>query len=143
MAGMGGKLPLTGGFVDADMLDVEAFEEVRQLELQLLEGRVRRSERRLTEILASDFVEFGSSGKLWDRDQIVRNLQKEEPVRRELDGFEARELAADVVLSTYRVRRFANDGRVAAISLRSSIWVRRDGRWQMVFHQGTRVSVTP
>jgi len=25
-------------------------------------------------------------------------------------------------------------------SLRSSLWVRRDNRWQMVFHQGTRLA---
>jgi hypothetical protein len=40
---------------------------------------------------------------------------------------------------TYRaVRRDESDHSEVA-SLRSSLWVIRDGRWQMLFHQGTRV----
>jgi hypothetical protein len=42
-------------------------------------------------------------------------------------------LAPDVVLATYRVV----DETRKQHTLRSSIWKLKDGRWQMVFHQGT------
>ena len=48
-----------------------------------------------------------------------------------MEEFRARELAPGCVLATFRV---VGDG---VRSLRSSIWLRRDGEWRMVFHQGT------
>ena len=46
----------------------------------------------------------------------------------------AAELGPDVVLLTYRL-----DG-VERPSLRSSVWVRAEGRWVLLFHQGTPTS---
>jgi hypothetical protein len=51
---------------------------------------------------------------------------------------QARELAPGLALVTYRAIRAA-PGALAVQSLRSSIWACRDGRWQMLFHQGTRI----
>jgi len=48
-----------------------------------------------------------------------------------VDDFEIELLATEVVLATYRMPP-------PHASLRSSIWVRRNGRWVMRFHQGTR-----
>ena len=39
---------------------------------------------------------------------------------------------ADAAHVTYRIANPATG------SLRSSLWIRRDLRWQMLFHQGTR-----
>jgi glyoxylase I family protein len=47
-----------------------------------------------------------------------------------MEDFAVARLGVGVALVTYRSR----DPRHAR---RSSIWVRRNGRWQMVFHQGT------
>jgi len=116
---------------------VDDLDEIRQLEERLLQVEVRRSEQQLSQILASTFMEIGSSGTVWNKDQIIRNLQGEQPARRVLDEFHAQALAPGVVLATYRVKRFAEADDLEASSLRSSIWVLRDGRWQMAFHQGT------
>jgi hypothetical protein len=43
-------------------------------------------------------------------------------------------LGPDVVLLTYRL-----DGP-GVPSLRSSVWVRADGRWVLLFHQGTPIA---
>jgi hypothetical protein len=48
-------------------------------------------------------------------------------------------LTADVALVTYRVVRRDRTEESTAASLRSSVWRHHGGRWQMVFHQGTRV----
>nr|WP_242947776.1 hypothetical protein [Desulfosporosinus lacus] len=47
-------------------------------------------------------------------------------------------LAPDVVLATYRAVKSNESREEMRNSLRSSIWKFLDGRWQMVFHQGTR-----
>lgn len=92
-------------------------------------------------LLADDFVEFGSSGKVWDKPSIVASMRMETPAERiTVEDFAARELAPDVVLVTYISRRGKKPagGPPAFSALRSSIWKRVDGKWQMIFHQGTK-----
>ena len=48
--------------------------------------------------------------------------------------FSVRELAEGVALVTYRT--VGMEGKEAR---RSSIWVRQLSRWQVIFHQGTRI----
>jgi hypothetical protein len=114
-------------------MQVEAAEAslVREQEERLLQPDVRASEAALGALLADDFVEFGSSGTVYDKRSIIAALLREVP-----DGepctmrdFATRRLAADIVLVTYRI--------VESRTLRSSIWRAAGGRWQMVFHQGT------
>ena len=113
---------------------------LRQLEEQLLAPEVRRSAERVGRMLADDFVEFGSSGRAYDKAQIIEALQQEAPdpdVRIRVTEFAARRLAPEVVLVTYRSVRQGAPGAAQVSRLRSSIWKMIDGRWQMVFHQGT------
>ena len=113
---------------------------LRQLEEELLKPEVRKSADRVARLLADDFIEFGSSGHAFDKAQIIEALQKETPdpaVRIRLTEFAARRLAPEVVLVTYRTVRQGGLDAAPASRLRSSIWKVIDGRWQMVFHQGT------
>ena len=48
-------------------------------------------------------------------------------------------VARDTVLVTYVSRSVAGPGWKPP-ALRSSLWVRRDARWQLLFHQGTRLA---
>src|SRR5689334_22665915 len=76
---------------------------VRHLEEQLLEPEVRRSADHVGRLLADEFIEFGSSGAIYDKRGIIDALQFEEPgttVR--MVDFTARPIASDVVLVTYR-----------------------------------------
>lgn len=112
---------------------VEAGEAslIRELEERLLRPDVRASEAALGALLTDDFVEFGSSGTIYDKRSIIAALLREEPdgEPRTMRDFAIRRLAADVVLVTYRI--------VESRTLRSSIWRAAGGRWQMIFHQGT------
>jgi hypothetical protein len=92
------------------------------------------------ELLAADFVEFGRSGAVYGRQQIVEALREERPAVRTMSDFSVRWLADDVALVTYRSARRDSDRAEPVHSLRSSIWRTIDGRWQMVFHQGTPTS---
>jgi hypothetical protein len=104
----------------------------RQLEEQLLRPEVRMSAERVGDLLADDFVEFGASGRIYNKKQIIDLLEREQGRGGQLTikDFLARQLAADVVLVTYRV--------VESLTIRSSIWRLTNGRWQIEFHQGTR-----
>jgi hypothetical protein len=89
----------------------------------------------LPALIADDFLEFGASGRIWDA-ATTRRLVAARPSAgsMELLDFAIDELAPGVVLATYRL----GEPRPAN---RSSIWVHRDGRWQMRFHQGTLTAV--
>jgi glyoxylase I family protein len=81
----------------------------------------------LLSLIADDFVEFGRSGRVWTRESMRDVLEGPPTSPIPIERFEVAELGDDVALVTYRAAR-AN---------RSSVWVRRQGRWQMRFHQGT------
>lgn len=112
--------------------------ELQRLEERLLVPDVRKSTQ-LTELLSDDFIEFGSSGRVYTKEDLVAALQAESPVTQTTSDFKVASLAPNVALLTYKIRR---DGQPPVHTLRSSIWVRSRGRWQMVFHQGT-VTSTP
>jgi hypothetical protein len=105
------------------------------LETSLHKSDIRNSVEITSALLADAFVEFGSSGRVWNKSSIVESMRGEERHDQEIvvEDFVARELASDVVLVTYMSRRSTGGLPV----LRSSIWKRSDGRWQMIFHQGT------
>lgn len=111
-------------------------EELRHLEERLLRPDVRKSAQALADLLADEFMEFGSSGRIFDKQQIIAALQDEPTSQRSLLDFKTMVLASEVVLTTYRVLRRTSGGQ-ATYTLGSSIWRLVEGRWQMVFHQGT------
>jgi len=117
--------------------DVSIEAHLRTLEEELLQVDVRKSATRLEALLAEGFIEFGSSGQVFDKQDIIDSLRSESPARRSLTDFKALPLGPGAVLTTYRVVRYGAPGEQSIHSLRSSVWRLLDGRWQMVFHQGT------
>jgi hypothetical protein len=115
--------------------------QLRILEESLLDTAVRRDRKRLRIMLAEDFVEFGSSGRIWTRNSIIELLSRETAFYPPMiEDFSCHFLTADVALVTYRtVRTDPSSGEVLA-SLRSSIWTSDSGAWKMRFHQGTRTA---
>jgi hypothetical protein len=109
----------------------------RQLEERLLLREGRSSPETVSALLAAEFVEFGRSGSVFNRQSVIEALQEEEAVERTMSDFSVRRLAQGVALVTYRSTRRDPEGGKDVHSLRSSIWKLIDGRWQMIFHQGT------
>lgn len=111
--------------------------EVVSLERALLDPRVRGDRAQVEALLHRDFVEFGSSGRRWDRDGILAMLAAEPPGDgpvAEVDRIDAVPLADDVVHLTYTACRADGTAR-----RRSALWRRVDGRWLLYFNQGTPV----
>lgn len=115
--------------------------ELRELEIRLLQPLVRSSPTEVAKLLADDFLEFGTSGRTYNKQQVVASLAEETPLHSaELVDFQARALAPDVALISYRtITRLTPDSEPVH-ALRSSIWSRSGGRWQLTFHQGTSTS---
>jgi hypothetical protein len=109
----------------------------RNLEQALHQPDVRHSRQELEALLAEGFVEIGRSGLRYDRQDVIASLLSE-PSGGAIAShdFSASSIARDVVLLTYRSQHVRSDG-TRRQTLRSSVWCRRDGRWQMAFHQGT------
>lgn len=108
-------------------------DHIRQLEEKLLSPEVRSSRIELKKLLAEGFFEFGSSGKVLYKDDDI-----EEGgigiVKMTLSDFELHPLSESVVLATYRIFNEVSKQH----SIRSSIWKLNEGKWKMVFHQGTK-----
>jgi hypothetical protein len=108
------------------------LDELLRLEETLLRLGPECDRARLESLLAADFVEFGASGRVWSRSEILEELAGAGERTLTLTEAVCRPLGADAALLTYRIPGQRE-------SLRSSLWARRDGRWQMFFHQGTLV----
>jgi hypothetical protein len=117
-----------------------AASQLRRLEQSLLDSAVRHDGDRLRQLLADDFLEFGSSGRIWTRKSIIDLLASETNFRPPaIEEFQCTWLSDKVALVTYRtVRTDPKSGEQVCSSLRSSIWTRQEGEWRMRFHQGTR-----
>lgn len=107
--------------------------QLRELEESLLETSVRKSER-VNQLLAEGFIEFGSSGRVFTKEQIIAALRTESPVKIAATQFRIELLSPNTALITYRAHRH---GEPPVDTLRSSIWQLQHGHWQMIFHQGT------
>lgn len=95
---------------------------------------MRASSEDAADLLHPNFVEFGASGRTWDRETILSSMRNNPAVSGDAADFCPEELAHDVVLLTYRIVG-------EQVSLRSSVWVREPGQgWRIRFHQGTRAS---
>jgi hypothetical protein len=117
---------------------MDAKEKLQELEEQLLTSAARHHAAELSSLLADEFREFGSSGKVFSKAEIISELQSETSVPLSLKSFEAYAVSDHAFLVTFRAVKEI-PGLPPAESLRSSLWIYRDGRWQMLFHQGTRV----
>lgn len=84
---------------------------------------------------ASDFVEFGRSGRIYTRGQAIRTEASPIQAKLPLPNLKLRVLDANTVQVTYDSEA-TYDG-VVEYAHRSSIWSRTEGRWVMRFHQGT------
>ncbi|TDF41535.1 DUF4440 domain-containing protein [Alteromonadaceae bacterium M269] len=112
-------------------MDID-FDEIMALEIELSQPTARKNLQRLSELIADDFEEFGSSGRVFNKDDIISELQTEDNVTYEIKDFRFTALSASCVLVKY-VSIF--EGKSA---LRSSIWIKRAEQWVVIHHQGTR-----
>ncbi len=112
---------------------------LKNLEEKLLDPRIRKCPDELTLLLADEFTEIGSSGKIYTKQSVIEGMLRDTQVSHYvIFNFKQLILAPDVVLVTYQLNRCnQNIKEAVCCSLRSSIWKIVDNQWRMVFHQGT------
>lgn len=109
------------------------------LERQLHNPAVRQSLAEAALLIADDFIEFGRSGKVYDKEGILKAMATEVPVTAcnlTAYGYNLRILAPNAAQLTYRTCR-KQENKPDIDTLRSSIWKLIDGHWQITFHQAT------
>lgn len=81
-------------------------------------------------------MEIGASGAAFGKSNVVTRLPDKWGVVFEVETMRVHRVSEDIVRLVYAAMR-VTDGDTRR-SLRSSWWRREtDGRWRMVFHQGT------
>jgi hypothetical protein len=93
----------------------------------------------LAALLAAEFREFGSSGRIYDLADTLEALVAGGRPALKFEDFAVQPVSWDAVLVTYISRSVSGPGWKPP-ALRSSLWVRRSDRWRLVFHQGTRLA---
>jgi hypothetical protein len=74
-------------------------------EQAVLDPALRRDRSRVSALLAEDFLEFGSSGRVWTREQILELLETEDYQPPVMEDFKCAFIADGVALVTYRTVR--------------------------------------
>lgn len=108
--------------------------DIIQLEKELHSFECRKSVQRLDELLSEDYLEIGTSGKTYNKQDQLEKLPAAEDINIMSSDFEAREIANNIVQISYQTN--INDVN----SKRSSLWRKEGESWRMIFHQSTRLS---
>ena len=118
---------------------VNLADHLKAQETSLLTSITRKNPEAISALLADNFQEFGSSGRVYSKQEIVAALQQESPVTLSLLNFKVTFLTPGVAHATYRSLK-EEHSRPPTMALRSSIWVQEGDQWRMLFHQGTKIT---
>lgn len=115
---------------------------ILQLENSLLTSEVRKSPHKISALLVPDFTEFTSSGREYHykNDDVFQDQNNNVILDWEIVDFKIKELATDCILAMYKLVKHSELNESKKYSLRSSVWKFREGKWSIVFHQGTPTS---
>ena len=114
----------------------DAVAALRNLEESLWREETRYDRAYMAALLAPGFLEFGMSGRRYDRVAVIEAEVQPIGARLPLGDFTVQFVRPDVALVTYVSEDDADGPRRAN---RMSLWDRSRGRWQLLFHQGTAV----
>jgi len=115
-----------------------SLEALCELERHLHRPEVRSNPRALDELLHPAFREFGRSGAIYSRSNVLSEFSAS-PQTYEIwsQDFMMEELLPGLALLTYRSAHIAPSGGLDRHTLRASLWQRTAAGWRIRFHQGT------
>jgi len=103
------------------------------LEQRLLDPTIRKQPATAGALLAEEFREFGKSGRVYGKQEILALLAQAPETAITIEDFEVTLLSETAALATWKSVTAIGQAR------RSSVWVWRKGCWLMIFHQGTPI----
>ena len=81
---------------------MKEFDQLFELQKQLHASEIRSNSEMISRLFSENFCEFGSSGKTWTRETVLKSLPTEDgTTKNESSHYKATSLAKDVVLITY------------------------------------------
>lgn len=101
----------------------------------LLDNAIRNDAGKIAELLDASFVEFTSSGAQYRYSPGATFGDLDGVSYLDRDTVRMLNLADDCKLLLYVNSRVCKNARMK--SNRSSVWKKIDGKWKLVFHQGT------
>lgn len=111
---------------------------LEELETELHRLETRRNVSRLEELLHPDFEEFGRSGHIVSRREVLAEFSNiTEYPKVVAKNFKLQAIGKHAALLIYTSARVGESGDLHRYMLRSSLWIRGARGWQMRFHQGT------
>lgn len=113
------------------------IQKIIDLELSLLRDEIRASPQQVAALLSEDFLEFGQSGNVYTKADIVREIASWQDLQYEAAHIAAKEITNEIVLITYRSTATSRSTGKVTYALRSSLWKKMGSDWKMMFHQGT------
>lgn len=114
--------------------DAAILRELCDAELALMYMNDRE---RLMATIADSFVEFGASGKVYNKQQTIEILEKRDAAQVNNNwsayDFVCHKITGEQYLLMYTLRRPDN------ITKRVSVWEKSNNQWRILFHQGTTI----
>ena len=107
--------------------------EVLQLERELQTAECRRDRARVIALLAEDFTEIGTSGRVWDLASAIELFGAESG---DDAAIEVHDLTGRVIGDGFVMACWDSD-RGGRRARRTSLWRRGSAGWRLVHHQGT------
>ena len=118
---------------EPDLFAATSLSDIEQVvlhERELLADRIRQDRYAAAELLHPDFVEFGMSGRIWNRESMLDKLGPLLEIP-EVETLSCQRVSSDAILHTWKGHTSSG------VANRSSLWLRTSRGWQLRFHQGT------
>ncbi len=113
------------------------LEFLLKLEMSLWIEETRNNKEFLDKILHIEFMEFGKSGKVFYKKDILEDTSTKINAVFPFDNLNVKNISENTYLITYVAKNKSNDKVIE--TNRSSIWIGDSENIQMIFHQGTLV----
>jgi hypothetical protein len=120
------------------MRSIDTFQILRKLEVSLHQPELRSDRDQVDRLLHESFFEFGRSGQMYTKAEILEVLSAESSEEAIYSGDYSLTMIEDgVALLTYKSAQINANGELSRYTLRSSLWQYTEPGWHMRFHQGT------
>lgn len=114
---------------------IELNKKLQMLEESLWLEKTRFDLAYMDSVLDETFFEYGRSGRIYTREEILAHSYQEIKAKLPLENFQVHDIGENIKQVTY----VSEVGNAKLRANRSSIWVKKLSDWKLLFHQGTPV----
>lgn len=107
-------------------------QELVTLELKLQQEDVRSDKKQLAQLVHDNYLEFGRSGKVWKKADLLVSDQKIPQLHIQSSEFSVQKVGE----RSYLVSYLTTEKETGKQTNRRSPWVKEENAWQLLFHEG-------